>query len=293
MKKMSFIKDYKDNHILRKSYCELANNIFGIDFNEYYEKGFWSNKYVPFSYVYENQVIANVSVNILDLIVRGEKKKALQIGTVMTDLNYRKQGLATDLMNKVLDDYRDSYDFMYLFANKNVLDFYPKFGFSVVEENEFYIDFFFKKSIYEVIHKLDISNINQRNFVYQFVLKRLPNSKTFSTLNAEGIFMFYCLNVFPNSIYYLEKEDVIIVFKKDQEQLHIFDIVSKKEVEIENILHKIADSSIQKVIFHYTPEYKGIVLHNKVFHGSEILFVKSFDDNEFPLDFRHPIMSQA
>ncbi|NGY75654.1 GNAT family N-acetyltransferase [Bacillus megaterium] len=147
MKKMSFIKDYKDNHILRKSYCELANNIFGIDFNEYYEKGFWSNKYVPFSYVYENQVIANVSVNILDLIVRGEKKKALQIGTVMTDLNYRKQGLATDLMNKVLDDYRDSYDFMYLFANKNVLDFYPKFGFSVVEENEFYIDFSSRKYI--------------------------------------------------------------------------------------------------------------------------------------------------
>lgn len=293
MREMSFIKGYKDNHILRKSYCELANNIFCINFNEYYDKGFWSNKYVPFSYVYENQVIANVSVNILDLIVRGEKKKALQIGTVMTHLNYRKQGFAADLMNKVLNDYSDSYDFMYLFANKNVLDFYPKFGFSVVEEKEFYIDFFFKKNIDEVIHKLDISNINQRNFIHQFVSKRIPNSKVFSTLNAEGIFMFYCLNVFPNSIYYLEKEDVIIVFEKNQEQLHIFDIVSKKEVEIENILYKIADSSIQKVIFHYTPDYSGIHLHNKVFDGSEILFVKSSEGNEFPLDFRHPIMSQA
>lgn len=33
--------------------------------------------------------------------------------------------------------------------------------------------------------------------------------------------------------------------------------------------------------------------NNRVFHESEILFVKSSDDNEFPLDFRHPIMSQA
>ncbi|ENQ3105238.1 Acetyltransferase (GNAT) domain-containing protein [Bacillus sp. 491mf] len=293
MSQLYFIKDYKHNEALRKSYCELTNNIFGISFEEYYLKGFWNNRYIPFSYVHEDTVIANVSVNVLDLVIDGKNKKAIQIGTVMTHPNYRNQGLSAALMNKVLEEYDGTYDFIYLFANKNVLDFYPKFGFKAVNEYEFSMDFSLKESLNTNIHKLDITNIKDRHFIYEFATKRVPVSQIFSTKNAQHIFMFYCLHVFPHDIYYLEPEDVIVIFKRELEQIHIFDIVSKRGLEIQHILTKIADHSTKKIVFHYTPDYENIQIESSIFNGSEVLFVKSASNEDFPIHIKHPITSQA
>lgn len=137
MQELIFMKNYKNNEVLRKSFFELAVNTFEINFEDWYQQGYWGERYIPYSYVDGDQVIANVSVNILELIIHGEKKKAIQIGTVMTHPDYRGKGLSTRLMNKVLAEYENKYDYMYLFANESVLDFYPKFGFKPVEEHLF------------------------------------------------------------------------------------------------------------------------------------------------------------
>ncbi len=155
------------------------------------------------------------------------------------------------------------------------------------------MEFSLKEVLNTNIRKLDITNIKDRNFIYEFVSKRVPVSQIFSTENTQGIFMFYCLYVFSHDIYYLEHEDVIVIFKKEQEQIHIFDIVSKREIEIQHILTKIADHSTKKIVFHYTPDYENIQTESHVFNGSEVLFVKSASDEDFPLHIKHPITSQA
>ncbi|MDD9781539.1 GNAT family N-acetyltransferase [Priestia megaterium] len=293
MNQIRFERGYKYNNTLRKSYSELSNLTFGIEFEEYYQMGYWSDRYLPFSYVYQDKVIANVSVNLLDFVIQGQKKKALQIGTVMTHPDFQKRGLSTSLMNKVLAEYSDAYDFMYLFANKDVLDFYPKFGFKTSNEHIFFMNFAVNKKQNRNLRKLDIANIKDKKFIYEFVSDRIPVSETFSTLHSEGIFMFYCLNVFPQNIYYLAEEDVIVVFKQEQKILHLYDIVSKKEIEIEPILTKISDLSTEKVIFHYTPAYKNLQIESKPFIGYEVLFVKPFRNSSFPPNIKHPLMSQA
>ena len=70
--------------------------------------------------------------------------------------------------------------------------------------------------------------------------------------------MFHCMYVFNNDIYYLEREDVIVIYKKGNKQIDIFDIISKKEININDILSKITDRDTNKIVFHYTPDYKGI-----------------------------------
>lgn len=72
------MKDYKHNENLRKSFNELATMIFGIHFEDWYEQGFWSQRYIPFSYIDKGRVVANVSVNVLDFEMDGEKKSAIQ-----------------------------------------------------------------------------------------------------------------------------------------------------------------------------------------------------------------------
>jgi len=58
-------KNYRDNEGLRKSFNELANQTFGINFENWYQNGFWKDNYNPYSVVVDGEVVANVSVNKL------------------------------------------------------------------------------------------------------------------------------------------------------------------------------------------------------------------------------------
>ncbi|WLD92309.1 GNAT family N-acetyltransferase [Alkalihalobacillus sp. AL-G] len=291
---LTFYKDYKNNEKLRKSFNELATLIFGINFEDWYQKGYWNNRYIPFSYTDGDKVIANVSVNLLEFVINGEKKRAIQIGTVMTHPDYRDRGLSASLMNKVLEEYENKYDFMYLFANQSVLEFYPKFGFKPVKEYQFSMEYSTSQNGVTGIRKLDGSNIDDLKFIYELALERVPVSKRFGTDNTQGLLMFYCIYVFNNDIYYLEDEEAIVIFEQEDGQVDIFDMVSKKAVNIDKILSKISHYDINKIVFHYTPDYQGIKTQRYIFNGDDVLFVKISGNNEFPLfQVKHPLTSQA
>jgi hypothetical protein len=105
--------------------------------------------------------------------------------------------------------------------------------------------------------------------------------------------MFYCINVFSDNIDYLEEEEVIVIYEHNGEQLHIFDVISKQEIDLSSILSKIAKSSTKKVVFHYTPDDKGIETKKTIFHRYEVLFVKLNGDIQLPVLFKHPLTSPA
>ncbi|WP_053361478.1 GNAT family N-acetyltransferase [Bacillus sp. FJAT-27251] len=293
MNELIYIKDYKNDENLRKSFNELATMVFGINFEDWYQKGFWNDRYIPFSYVDGEKVVANVSVNILDLVINGEKKRALQIGTVMTHPDYRKRGLSARLMNNVLAEYENKYDFMYLFANQEVLDFYPKFGFKEVNEHQYSMKYSPGKLDPTGTRKLNGNNEDDVNFIYNFASKRAPVSTLFGTENTQGILMFHCMNAFTNNISYLESEDVIAIYKKENNHMDIFDIIFKKDINIHNILSKITDEEVNKIVFHYTPDYLGINTESEIFNGSEVLFVRENGTTLFPLQMKHPLTAQA
>lgn len=311
MQEFSFVTNYKNNEVFRKSFFELAKSTFDISFEDWYEQGFWGEGYIPFSFVEEGKVVANVSVNVLELIIDGEKKKAIQIGTVMTHPDYQKRGLSASLMNKVIEEFENQVDFMYLFANETVLDFYPKFGFKAVEEQLFSIDFpldstknfknlkNFTNSIPNPltqtgIRKLDVNQSEDLRLITKFASERLPVSQRFGTNNTKGIVMYYCLNVFGDHIYYLENEDVIAIFSKENNHMDIFDIISINEVNentIQHILAKIGGNDTVKATFHFTPDYKGIELKSQIINDG--LFVRATGDNVYPAKVKHPVTSIA
>ncbi|WP_339306835.1 GNAT family N-acetyltransferase [Paenibacillus sp. FSL L8-0435] len=292
MQELIFMKNYKNNEVLRKSFFELAVNTFEINFEDWYQQGYWGERYIPYSYVDGDQVIANVSVNILELIIQGEKKKAIQIGTVMTHPDYRGKGLSTHLMNKVLEEYENKYDYMYLFANESVLDFYPKFGFKPVEERLFSMNYTAKKSPEPAnIRKLNVTNAEDLRLIQKLASERLPVSQYFSTHHAQGILMFYCLNVFSDDIYYLENENVIVIYQKEDNHIELFDVVSLNEMNMKDILDKIADEDTERVTFHFTPDDQGLDLKSSI--TNEGLFVRTHGEHIYPLHVKHPITSIA
>ncbi|WEG13501.1 GNAT family N-acetyltransferase [Pullulanibacillus sp. KACC 23026] len=293
MAELTFYKDYKNDEALRRSFDELANLVFGIHFEEWYQMGYWKERYIPFSYVQGGKVVANVSVNLLDFVIEGEEKRAIQIGTVMTHPDYRNQGLSKRLMNRVLKEYENHYDFMYLFANQNVLDFYPKFGFEAINDYPFSMEYAAGQTEESDLRKLDGRHADDLNFIYTFALDRVPVSNRFGTIHDQELLMFYCLYVFNHCIYYIQDEDAIVIFEQEDKELHIFDIISKREIHLASILSKISSLTTNRIIFHFTPDDRDIKTQGTIYNGEDALFVKTRDSIKFPSQVKHPLTSKA
>ncbi|KQL54405.1 hypothetical protein AN964_13465 [Heyndrickxia shackletonii] len=295
MNNITFIKDYKDNNKLRSSFNELANSVFGIRFEEWYQYGFWNERYIPYSFVLDEKVIANVSINLLNFFINDEEKSAVQIGTVMTHPDFRNNGLSGELMRKVIKDYEKICDFMYLFANDSVLNYYPKFGFEMVKETQFYYDNYNSSPGRTPLKKLDGNSHTDLHFIYEFAKDRVPVSQIFGSTNSHGILMFYCSSVFRNNLYYLEEDNVIVVLHEEGDTVHIYDLIAKKKFCLETILNKIVPNGMKKVIFHFTPDDENhLKMKNKPYHEEgETLFIRNLGNVPFPETFKHPLLSQA
>ena len=292
MKELLFIKDYKDHEYLRTSFNQLASDIFGIEFETWYKNGYWKEKFLPYSFIEHYQVVANVSVNLVNLVVNAEVKQAIQIGTVMTHPDYRNKGLSRRLMEIVLDEYKHV-DIIYLFANQNVLDFYPKFGFSSTGEVQFILDYNHMPAVSSKVRKLDACNPEDLEHIYHLARNRKVISEVFGTSNCEELLMFYCIMVFSQDLYYLENENALVIFQREEGCIHLYDIVSPRKVNLQTVLRTIVPPDCSKVIFHFHPDEHELGYEKQPYKTNNVLFIKNLTNVSLPTEFKHPLTSQA
>lgn len=286
------ISDYKDNELYRKTFNDLAESTFDINFEEWYKHGFWNDKYVCYSYLDKNKVIANVSINKMDLIYQGNDYRALQIGTVMTHPDYRNQGLAQELINHVISKYEQDYDFFYLFANDTVLDFYPKFGFERVQESSFTVDATSLKKRNYKIKKLNPDDELDFQLISRIVSNRVPLSSILDVKNSEDLLMFYLLIALRDAIYYIEELDAIVLYEQEEEDLYVLDIISTKKLDIVEVLGFLANKKIETIHVSFTPEKNKYIDATYIIETEDMLFMRP---NLFTADsyFLFPATSHA
>ena len=105
-----FIKLDRTNEEMRRSFCELSIKTFGLDFEDWYQNGYWKENYLPYVCVKDDKVVANVSVNPMEFNMAGRHVKLIQLGTVMTEESERNQGLIRKIMEKIEQDFQDKTD---------------------------------------------------------------------------------------------------------------------------------------------------------------------------------------
>jgi len=291
---IELVYDYKDNKVYRDSFNQLANLVFGIHFEEWYEKGFWDDRYICYSFLRDNEVIANVSVSKMDVVIDGMNKKAIQIGTVSTHPNFRGKGLSGKLMRHVLSIYEQDCDIVFLFANRTEIDFYPKFGFEPFAESQYSLKFHGTPVAANNLRKLNCSNEEDLAFIKQMVFSRRPISQQFGVSNNQGLFMFYVLHVFSESTYYSHEDEAIIVFQQEGSTLHLYDVVSHGDVILDHLLSRIANEQTENIHFHFTPDQLTEKAQCEPIHNSDdMLFIKA----NFVLDknskFFVPVLAHA
>lgn len=167
MEKYKLLIGYQNEEKYRAAFDHLAIKTFNLSFEKWYQAGYWKEKYIPCTLFDGESAIANVSVNIMDFSVMGEQQRYIQLGTIMTDENYRKKNLSRFLMEQVLEEWSTKCQLVYLYANGTVLDFYPKFGFSPVKEYAYFKQVEKKKGLGD-FKKLNMDLSSNREMLYEY-----------------------------------------------------------------------------------------------------------------------------
>lgn len=235
------VSGYQDHEQLRKSFNELTGKVFGFSLEDWYQNGCWGGRYIPYSLVDHDRIVANVSVNILDYLVSSEKRRYIQLGTVMTHPDYRGQGLNRHLLELVLEEWEDHCDLFYLYANDSVLDFYPKFGFVRAEEQMYSRPLRKdpRKSV-PLPEKLDMDDAQDREFLFDSIAGSAVHSKV-AMVDNPGLPMLHCMADQRNNLYYFEQQDVIAIASREGKILDLHDIYAKDVFVMDEILEALAD----------------------------------------------------
>lgn len=269
-KNYKFLKAYQDNDTIRKSFNGLAQTTFGIDFEDWYQNEYWKNKYIPYSFVDGDQVIANVSVSPMRFLHNGAVRNYIQLGTVMTSKPYRNQGLIRKLIHEVESDYQKKADGYFLFANDQVLNFYTKFGYHSEKEYSWSKEMNIDTEM--TAKKVSMKGMDDWKRFEKFMESSNVQSSLWMQENMELI-MFYTTGFLSENVYMVESQKAYVIAEFQKGILFLHQIFSPQKININEIVSAFG-KDVKKVILGFSPLETENFKLEEITEQDTTLFVK-------------------
>lgn len=230
---------------------ELMQQVFGFTFDKWDAFNLWDDRYQAYSVEDEGRLVANVSVAEMELLQNGQRQQAIQIGGVATLPEFRGQGLSRALMEHVLQRHPGKPAF--LFAHDAVLDFYPRFGFQRLSEIQPTI---------QLPKPLQGGNGTLLAPDNPVILRRLKSRQQFSAMvdvvDATWINLFHVLMEFGHATYYLQEQDAVVVAKREEDTVVIYDILCDPETPPASLIAGLPFPGARRLEFAFTPDWLGL-----------------------------------
>ena len=278
---------------LRNAYFEYVETVFpGANFRTWYDLGFWVHDYTPHCVVDRGRIVANVSAARMRLIVDSQEFRAVQLGAVGTVPAYRGRGLARLLMQHVLAEYDASSDLCFLFANDEVLDFYPRFGFERRTETRFISTTDLPEPSYAA-RRLDLNREDDLELARSVVNRRLVLTRRLGAGGYGWVTFWHFLSLYPENLHYIDEVDAIFVVSERNGQAHIHEVIYTRAFDLASVLPRVLRGPrIQSVSFHFPPDVLAYSFDETRACDDAPLFVRGrFDPGH--RQYRLPVTAQT
>ncbi|MBP6563271.1 MAG: GNAT family N-acetyltransferase [Neisseriaceae bacterium] len=238
------------NTAWRTSFNALSQQTFGLDFEPWYQQGYWQDDYHPHVFIHDHQVVANVSFNRIPTEYQGVAKTYGQIGTVMTHPEHRHRGLADALMQQVLTRWLPQCDALYLYANASVLAFYPRYGFVPAQTHQHQRRLSPRPSPCLALNMNQAPDVARlrRYFAYGNGYAELPLRGNW------GLLMFYCSQHLAQCVFYLPEFDVVAIVAEEDDHTLLYDVYGAAKAPLDVIMAALAKSAQRPVALGFTPK---------------------------------------
>ena len=268
--------NYREDAALRASFNALAEQVFGLNFESWYQNGFWKDNYNPYSVVMDGKVVANVSVNRCSMNWNGTVVRLLQLGTVMTDPAHRGKGYSRALLERILSDYAGKVDGIYLFANDAVTSFYPKFGFR--ERKEYQYSKAVAVTGERTAQPVPMTGKADWDRMVRLLEQRPQNSRMYMVDNP-GLYMFYLSQFMQESVFYLADTDSYVIAEEEDGVLILHAVLG--DCPLDRVIAAFG-STVTKVVLCFTPKDVAGFTKQELREEDTTLFVQGpfFDRTE-------------
>ncbi|HBO3969459.1 TPA: GNAT family N-acetyltransferase [Pseudomonas aeruginosa] len=246
---VTLIRDFRHDGRRRAQFNTLTERTYGFDFEQWYRDGFWSDDYQPYALLHDDQLVANVSVNLMHFEVDGVARRYVQLGTVMTAPEYRNRGLGRLLLERVLADWRERCDMLYLFANDTVLDFYPRFGFRRVREHEPSAPITATSGSFVAV---DMGDAARRRHFLDALERAVPVSPL-ALRHASGQLMFSCTSFLRDNVFHSARHDAYAVAEHDGADLLLLDVFAPRPLNPRTLAAELARPETRRLRLGFTP----------------------------------------
>ena len=285
---MEILHGYRDNKELRQSFNELAEKIFGLNFENWYGNGFWKDNYDPYSVVEDGKVVANVSINKCDMNCDGKVAHLFQLGTVMTDPEYRGKGYARKIMERILDELEEKADGIYLFGNDSVVDFYPKFGFKERKEYRY------SKAVCNDsdcrAELVPMSSKEDWEKMCRILDSKEQNSKIYMVGNT-GLYMFYLSQFMQENTFYIADIDSYAIAEIEDDTLILHAIIGDGDIDAVIVAF---GKDIKKAVLAFTPKNtEGFEKNELIIEDTHFFVHGRFFDETAPAEFMFQEITHA
>ena len=266
---MTVTMNNKNNPAYQALFDALIQEVFGFSFQPWFEYELWDSNYESYSIIENGCMLSNVCIYKSDLLVLGQKFRAMQFGAVATAKSARGRGLSRMLMQHILQKYPDTP--AYLAANAGVVDFYPKFGFRQVQTYRATLALPNSTPYHPgptPCHPgLDpgssqLSSATKLHIDDERITNALQTRATFSNLidctNAQSIQMFHLIMLYSNAIYHLPHSNTIVIAQQTGSKLFLADIISQNPVTLDQILAALPFTGIETIQFGFCPDFLSV-----------------------------------
>ena len=264
---MELISDYMRDDTYRHMLNELTRNTFGFDFESWVTQGYFEGDYIPYSFMDEGRIVSNVSANRMKYMQNGSTRYYVQIGTVMTDDSYRRQGLAAKLMKHVIEEYEQECDGIYLFGDLSALEFYQKMDFKVENQYRYYVkdEFCHSPKTKDRFKPIKSMGDGIREKYFDFVRKSVYFSY-FEQINKYVLQMFYTAGL--DNVFYADDIECFIVLDQD-ECAELKSVLCKEKVALADVVGRI-DLENHKCRLGFTPHDEDMkICISEVYDGGD------------------------
>jgi len=179
---------------------------------------------IPYGFFQDGKALSILNATPLTVLFGENRFRAVQIGTVATDPDWRGQGLSGQLLRQALDDYQPQVDLFFLFAHKQVLNFYPRFGFVPVTESRFEMAC---KDGESPLRQLNLRESLDRELLQEYLNSTTPVSARFGIENYQALSHFALNKFMPTCVWFDEMAEVLLVTAVEQNKMIIYDLIGR------------------------------------------------------------------
>jgi ribosomal protein S18 acetylase RimI-like enzyme len=235
-----------------EAFLEFVPRVFPrISYRHWHEYGGWDDSYVAYALAQGDRIVANASLSRMDVVLQGQRMQGWQLSAVGTLPEHRGQGLQNQLIPRLLEQ-TGAADLVFLFANHQVLDFYPRFGFERVRESLFYDDCNVTPEGPK-LRALDLASPEDRALLRRVSANAEPVTNLFGARDYGNTILWYWSNFYRGGLRYVPEHDAIIVVDQSDDLLRIYDVLSSAPLDLAAHLSRLVASPIKQLEFGFTP----------------------------------------